>query len=977
MYDNSTTSGLYTEGELAAAVRTAATRAFRAGARSARADTLATVRSLVGAGLSLAATSGPDDDPSAKATAFNAITQNLSRNRKATVAQLLALAMIRVQQRATAAGKPGAAAGSLSALSELAGDPVQVARIVGMKLDGKEMSALELAWHPVTTVKDTQAAESDDIVDPKTGNPKRLYGKAAQAALASQQRRMDRADAEKVSKEIIKRVAKGKATPEEVQQLAKTLPALRNETLTKYRGYVEANLRGERKKQWMVERLLDHIASQGNVREAVPKEVRVPESARGASRNPSKSKYAGTVTQSVMDFGGIDPNDSYIVRELGGVKGAVEHGIPLLAFRGKRGRGTRGLDELAQELAESGHITIPEDAHSPEEYLLEQIIKGAKANGEERTDQYDEYLKAQKPEPVKLNDKGYPADWDTVEEPAEPATKTDAGDVAEVVSGTDTDKEPGPVVKVAEPPAPEPEPTPAPAPAPAPTPAPAPKTGADRIAALKAKQAGRVDAAKPKDVPAPVAAEVEKQAEAPAPAPAEPKQQPAELKDRVAKVVDRRKRTGADADPELNKLHAGINYNMLLDAARSGEAKREITRIKSDALAAVKNLPDEKRAKWERLIAEAAKGRGKELPPPSPDVLKWLARQEDAGPVEDVDPTEALPTEADDKAGDAIRAALKGGAAEPGTVGAKDLEAMDKLLADAPDPDEEPEVAAPTDESGIERKARLADEEYQKALALFNNPATPKKDRPGAHTIKKLLTKRDEARQVVAAEARRTGKPSPVAGILAEEKDRLARMKALKVTDTPEALAARERARKANAQPDEPDDEPAPPVAPPPEPPKKPAPKPAKPKKAAPKTPASTVKALAETFPADSVERDFLESALHNHDAHDPKTEGTDHARATQSLAEQLGLSVEEGFQGRDGKFGSRTVPDAAHTAVRRALAAMGAQEQGAVGEQTGYNRLTHQHLPNDPTTGTAVRVVRPPMALNGRVVLRGVVEPA
>ena len=48
----------------------------------------------------------PEDDPATKEAAFDATAKKLTRSRKSTVVQLLALAMVRAQQRATAAGKP-------------------------------------------------------------------------------------------------------------------------------------------------------------------------------------------------------------------------------------------------------------------------------------------------------------------------------------------------------------------------------------------------------------------------------------------------------------------------------------------------------------------------------------------------------------------------------------------------------------------------------------------------------------------------------------------------------------------------------------------------------------------------------------------------------------------------------------------------------------------------------------------------------
>jgi len=381
---------------------------------------------LFGKPLELAATTTPDDDPGVKQAAFQQVNKKLMRSRKSTIAQLLALAMIRTQQRATAAGKPEAAAGSLEALANLAGDPVQVAQIVGMK----ELSALELSWEPFTGAKGGQGWYNTETNEKRYQKTKPGERKEKQEA------------SEKAGLEIIAKVAKRRATPEEVAELATHLPVMRGRELVKARAVLEANLRGERQKTFMVQRLLDHVARSKEIRAAVPKELKLPDEAAAKSRAAKKSKLAGTVAQSVIDFGGIDPDDHAFRTVYGSVKEAVQDGVPLAAFRDSKGRrGHSGLDALAGELHHSGHIRIPAGKR-PEEFVLDLLKKGAKAHGEEsaaeQDKKYEEYLKNRHgpqadekkttPEP-KLNSKGYPADWDEpaeVKGGAEPAPATES-----------------------------------------------------------------------------------------------------------------------------------------------------------------------------------------------------------------------------------------------------------------------------------------------------------------------------------------------------------------------------------------------------------------------------------------------------------------------------------------------------------------------------------------------------------------------
>lgn len=348
--------------------------------------------------VELSAVVGPDSaSPEAKKDALNRTQQKLMRSRKSTIAQLLALAMVKKQQEATAAGDPQAAAGSLSQLSILAGDPMQVARIIGLDVDkGKELSAadwteLELAWTRVATNRGEYGFKA---VNSETG--KVLYGKAAAAALEREgrggqsERQFTREQAKKTATAILSKAATGSASAEDLQTFAQTLPNMRGKDLLGLRQVLQFNLRGERKKAWMVERILDHVDQQVGAKTA----KRAPDESR--VRKPGK--WDGTVTGLVSDFGGLDPDSAALKRHYGSWREAVADGVPLAAFRARDGgRGRRSLDQLAQELGEK-NVRVPEGA-DPEEHLLAMLKRGTagKVSGSEDDFEqaWEEYQKQQ------------------------------------------------------------------------------------------------------------------------------------------------------------------------------------------------------------------------------------------------------------------------------------------------------------------------------------------------------------------------------------------------------------------------------------------------------------------------------------------------------------------------------------------------------------------------------------------------------
>jgi hypothetical protein len=248
--------------------------------------------------LSATAASG---GPSAKENeqAFEQTQSRLMRVRKSTIAQLLALAMLRKQQAATAAGTPEAAAGSLEELANLASDPIQVARIVGMR----DLSALELAWTAFQTAKNTVGAVSDTLKD-SLGRPKKLYGRAARQALEAHERREKREASEKRGLEILQKVARNKASLEQVAELATHLPVMRLEKINDARKALEfhgLNMRGEKTKAHRVERLLDYVEKKVG---AAPSKPDLPEKGR-EGRKP-KEEPAPAAAEPVPPAAGVE-----------------------------------------------------------------------------------------------------------------------------------------------------------------------------------------------------------------------------------------------------------------------------------------------------------------------------------------------------------------------------------------------------------------------------------------------------------------------------------------------------------------------------------------------------------------------------------------------------------------------------------------------------------------------------------------------
>ncbi len=231
--------------------------------------------------VEMAATATSDDDQKLKQDVFNNTQKRLMRTRKSTIAQLLALAMLRKQQAATAAGKPDAAAGSLQALSELAGDPMQVARIIGMK----EMSSVEMSW--VLGKKKKEGGKKKWVgVGDDAGKPPRYQdtepgGRSRAEGVKS--------GATAHAANILRKIVAGKANMKDVADLKENLVHLPLATVNQMIKNVEFNIPQKDAKRWSarISKLEQHVEKMVAEQEAKnPKEEKPAEEPAAAPAPP-------------------------------------------------------------------------------------------------------------------------------------------------------------------------------------------------------------------------------------------------------------------------------------------------------------------------------------------------------------------------------------------------------------------------------------------------------------------------------------------------------------------------------------------------------------------------------------------------------------------------------------------------------------------------------------------------------------------
>jgi hypothetical protein len=194
------------------------------------------------------------------------------------------------------------------------------------------------------------------------------------AAEKKQQKEHARAEAERLTNELLAHQKRGKPLPPDATRaLIPHLAHLRHEDLSKLRKALAdsgATFRGTRLKADRVAALVKWAKGEVHVRR------------RGK---------ADSVLQAVVDHGGIDPKSHAFLGHYRSMGHAVQDGVPLAAFK----RAGGGLDALAQELHNSGLVTVPEGTSGPEHVL--KLLRGrgfTNARQEDDFDkQYDEYLR--------------------------------------------------------------------------------------------------------------------------------------------------------------------------------------------------------------------------------------------------------------------------------------------------------------------------------------------------------------------------------------------------------------------------------------------------------------------------------------------------------------------------------------------------------------------------------------------------------
>ena len=175
---------------------------------------------------------------------------------------------------------------------------------------------------------------------------------------AKQAKEGARAEAQKLTAELVGYQNQGKKLPpEKVRALIPHLTHLADKDLTALRQALAAsgaNFGGGRIKADRVAALVGW--------------------AKGEVFKKRRGK-ADSVLQAVVDHGGIDPNSHAFKTHYSSIAHAREDGIPLAAFK----RGGGGLDALAQELHNSGLVTVPEGADQGE-HVLNLLKRGGKTN---------------------------------------------------------------------------------------------------------------------------------------------------------------------------------------------------------------------------------------------------------------------------------------------------------------------------------------------------------------------------------------------------------------------------------------------------------------------------------------------------------------------------------------------------------------------------------------------------------------------
>lgn len=294
---------------------------------------------------------------------------------------------------------------SVDELARIGADPDELAGLLG-DLGGE---VVNYQWTAAQTKSGgTKAVWSGE------GTRRPLYGKRAEAALAQKDRPKDepgvprgaaamaaagkqgwekiRAENRPVIQQAI--AYPGSVRPDQLPELADRLKAMTRDELRQMARDLQQQT-GGKVKQEIVEGLLAHVRT--GVEQAKP-----PIAPTGRKAKPAKAKSLASL---VKQFGGLDPSSFELAKQYGGMKQAIEDGIPLGIFR----KGGRGLDQLAEEMEVSGYLSVPENRHKGE-YLLEQLKNRADSVLQAATADYTEAEQAHYREMEEAANAGYTTD---------------------------------------------------------------------------------------------------------------------------------------------------------------------------------------------------------------------------------------------------------------------------------------------------------------------------------------------------------------------------------------------------------------------------------------------------------------------------------------------------------------------------------------------------------------------------------------
>lgn len=340
--------------------------------------------------------------------------------------QALLLAMLELQIAATDTGDAQAVQPELDVLAHLAKNPEDLRKAI------QQRGAL-LGWsnEGQTQRRVTRWRNSD------TGILRYQQSEPGGRAKAQE----NRVQSEAKARELLVKASRFEATPEDFEELATHLPAVGLEKLRNARLILRASFGGERRRDAMVNALIDHAHRHADAMRNAPKEAPVVEEkpkeeakpveevkpaevkaeekppepvkprpetndekqwrlheelkkleaikadrlARSKEIKKEKELAPYKMQKIVREAGGIDPTTHEFQKTFSNAKEAMEYGIKRSVFK----KGGRSLDALARELENQGHFQTPEDKHASD-HLLDLLKEDAASHHHNLTSKFDD-----------------------------------------------------------------------------------------------------------------------------------------------------------------------------------------------------------------------------------------------------------------------------------------------------------------------------------------------------------------------------------------------------------------------------------------------------------------------------------------------------------------------------------------------------------------------------------------------------------